>query len=226
MPPDVLGGLTGIVERWDRDGIEWLCFFAPPEVRPGQDTDMLFIFQNTMDAEATVSVSLEFEKYPSIWSAKVDLVQPGILSKVDSPQTFHTWAKGSIQLHALEVASLRVPVHIRENAGEGDYAVKIDIRAKLPYGSRRLRPIGPGSKTDGNTIGSVARKAALVGLGAATGLRFRNYIGARFKVTKVGVSGKRESSIPGLKSLWTVRDWEQALQGDHKAQGPSAPVLS
>ncbi len=200
IPPDILGHATGLSERLDKDGVEWVASLRPAVVGPGSDASILIMLQNAMDVPSKVSVSLEVTKHPNILSSKIELRDPK-----------------PVQLQPLEVATLDIPIRIRENAGEGDYTVKLSLNVKFSGSPTRVRPKAQQLKTQRNWGSLIAKNVLGVGLGATVGLGFvsipRTYVGVTFRVAKLGgVAVRKQSMDPELTSIWTSADWERSIQ--------------
>lgn len=183
--PDVLGDLVDARERFEVNGVQYLCDLTPTTVAPGATTHLRFWLQNCWEVPAEVRIRVQLP------------AQPPAAFKVIQERT-------DVPLEAAEVGEVAIPIGCTAQTEPGDYPITIGLSTKLESRGQYIR-----SKEHEGHLGKTSlRFTTGMSLAASVGTGFvaRTQAGSILTLRVQGPphSGAAPELIPTYVSHWTV----------------------
>ncbi len=200
--PDLLGGMTR-GQRAVMDFIHCALATRPFKIAAGQTFEVIFLIQNTTDADIDVTLEL---KLPETDKAN----KKGMF--------FSKTSRLLLGLQPAEVGYVILPASCSPKTQPDNYVIGLNIKTELLHKNAKIKVIRKpegGGKYDIRTLPENTRGQMM--LLSATRWNFqakRHQIAAMFEITPPGISAFGEFKT-GWTSLWTMRDHldEYLLEG-------------
>lgn len=197
--PDVMGDYIDAQQRFDTEGLHYICFLEPESIVPGGQTELLFLVQSAMDVplEATVHVSLPARTGPLGRSVDFRMAQPEI----------------NVNIAAGEVGLLHLPLACAPDTPNRTFEIKVDFTAKASHPGQRVRPLSSHGRLGKSLIRDPVglKIAQVIGVGYVAKQQTRQTL----RLEVVGEPEQVDGDLsPGFDTLWTTEE----LEYQHKAQ--------
>lgn len=191
--PDIIGEYIVTPERYETDGVQYVGYFEPATIAPGQVANLYLFVQNTMDVPLEVALALTMPRVGGgLFSSGKEVL------RVEDPVV-------QFQMTEVEAGLLTLPVTTLSAVQPGEHALTLEFKTTSKNRGNRVRPAQSQSKLGSKSL-----------IDNPVGLNLVGSLGATFTETSVKkatfplkVVGKPQSSerAPKLKhtyqTLWT-----------------------
>ncbi len=126
--PDIIGEYTVSPERYETEGLQYVGYFEPATIAPGQVANLYLFVQNTLNAPLTATIQMAM---PQTGGGLFRSGNPVL--KVAKPAL-------QLKLSPAEAGLLTLPITTTEEAQTGQFEVTLEIQTKSPAGAQRVRP--------------------------------------------------------------------------------------
>jgi len=183
--PDVLGDLVDAQERFEVNGVHYICELSPSAVTPGETTRLRVWLQSCWDVPAEVRIHVQLP------------AQPPAAFKVIQKRT-------DVPLEAAEVGEVAIPIACAADTAPGEYPITIGLSAKLESRGLYIR-----SKEHEGHLGKTSlRFTTGMSLATSVGIGYvaRAQAGSALTLRVQGTPqpGAAPELIPTYLSHWTV----------------------
>ncbi|RPJ55787.1 MAG: hypothetical protein EHM12_11560, partial [Dehalococcoidia bacterium] len=149
--PDIIGEYIARPERLETGGVQYVGYFEPAQIAPGQVANLFLFTQNTFDVPVEVVVAVTMPRVGS------GLFRGGKeVLKVESPVI-------QLQLAEVEAGLLTLPVTTVEDAPPGEYLLTLELKVSAKSRGNRVRPLQAQSKLGDKSLIDNAVGLNLVG---------------------------------------------------------------